>query len=807
LPEATGAPLAAAAGVLRVSAHAEDAALDAELRAHGLALKGSEARTIAATLGRDPTLVEAHAFDAQWSEHCSYKSSRHYLKRLPTDGPTVLQGPQEDAGIVRLGAWQGKTYGIVFAHESHNHPSQVVPFEGAATGIGGIVRDVLCMGARVIAVADPLRFGPLDDPHCRYVAQGVVDGIAAYGNAIGVPNIAGDVFFHDGFRDNCLVNVVALGLIEATDVIHSAAPPEADGWDIVLVGKATDRSGFGGAAFSSLVLDEEDAEQNKGAVQVPDPFLKNVIMRASYRVFDVLRERGLTVGFKDLGAGGIMGCTAELVASGGFGAIVDLDRCPTSQERLPPAVIAVGETQERLAWVVPPSFTPELLAIYNDEFSLPQIARGAQAAVIGTVTKERRYVLRHGGGTAMDVDIDFLTGGIRYDRPTAPTPIADDAPPASIGAAAAAPGAAFACGDASDDERYRELQATLERLLAHRDVCSRRPIYERYDSVVRGTTAIPCGYGDAGLIVPVEGAPLGCALGLGGNPRLGALDARLAAEDAVVEAIRNVAAVGARAAALTDCLNFGNPEVPQQMGELVAAIDGLAHAARELAVPFVSGNVSLYNTAAGGTSIPASPIVACVGTLDDVSFALTPALTTPGSALYLIGGFGDALGASVFADVFDARDRRVARFEYAALRGELGLLDAANRAGLVTAAHDVSDGGLLVALAEMAFAAYAPLGVRSDVACPCAWTRGSAGHLGALFGERSGFVVEVRDAPAFDALAAARGLAHRVAHLGTVTAEPTLALFGHAIPVARLRDAWSLPLRDFYADALAETAG
>ncbi|MBD5634124.1 MAG: phosphoribosylformylglycinamidine synthase, partial [Candidatus Eremiobacteraeota bacterium] len=264
------------------------------MRALGLALKASEMRTIAKKLGRPPTIVEAHAFDAQWSEHCSYKSSRHFLSRLPTDGPTVMQGPQEDAGIVHLGSWRGEQYGIVIAHESHNHPSQVVPFEGAATGIGGIVRDVLCMGARVIAVADPLRFGPQDDPHCRYVAQGVVDGIAAYGNAIGVPNIAGDVYFHEGFRDNCLVNVVALGLVEREGIIHSAAPPDAAGWDIVLVGKATDRSGFGGAAFSSLVLDEADAEQNRGAVQVPDPFLKNVIMRASYRAFDVIRERRLT---------------------------------------------------------------------------------------------------------------------------------------------------------------------------------------------------------------------------------------------------------------------------------------------------------------------------------------------------------------------------------------------------------------------------------------------------------------------------------------------------------------------------------
>ncbi len=779
---------------LGVSGAGDDAALARLLREQGLALSVDEARRIAATLDRDPTLVEAHAFAAQWSEHCSYKSSRHLLRRLPTTGPTVMQGPQEDAGIVHLGSFEGRRYGIVIAHESHNHPSQVVPFEGAATGIGGIVRDVLCMGARVIALADPLRFGPREDPHCRYVAQGVVDGIAAYGNAIGVPNIAGDVYFHEGFRDNCLVNVVALGIVEERGIVHSRAPDGAAGWDIVLVGKATDRSGFGGAAFSSLVLDAEDAELNKGAVQVPDPFLKNVIMRASYRAFDVIAERGLTVGFKDLGAGGIMGCTAEIVSSGGYGAVVDLERCPTSQANLPAAVIAVGETQERLTWVVPPHFTAELLAIYNDEFSLPEIARGAQAAVVGRVTAEKRYVLRHGGETVMDVDIDFLTGDIRYDR------------------TAGEPREAARAGDVGDararraaEAAYRELPATLARVLAHPDVCSRRPIYERFDSVVRGTTAIPCGYADAGVVVPVEGSALGVALGLGGNPRIGVLDAGLAAENAVLEAIRNVVAVGAVPGGMTDCLNFGNPERPEQMGELARAIDGLARAATELAVPFVSGNVSLYNTSAGGGSIPASPIVACVGTFADVSYALTPGLRAPGATLFFVGAFSDALGGSAFASVLGSDDARVERPEYARERVQIALLAAANAANLVSAAHDVSDGGLLVAIAEMAFATLAgeALGVACDADAPSAWTGGSTGDAEALFGESGGYVVETPRPDAFLALAAAHGVAAHA--VGRVIAEPVLSFFGHRMPLRELYDAWSAPLADFYADAAVES--
>ena len=293
-----------------------------------------------------------------------------------------MLGPGEDAGILHLGEHDGERYGIVVAHESHNHPSQVVPFEGAATGIGGIVRDVLCMGAEVIGVADPLRFGRVDDPHShqRYVAHSVVDGIGAYGNAIGVPNLAGDVYFDERFDDNCLVNVVALGLVKEREIIHSSRRRVPQGWDIVLVGKATDPSGFGGASFSSLTLDAADEEANKGAVQVPDPFLKNVLMRATYRVFAMLRERKLTVGFKDLGRRRLHGLHGRDRRSGGFGADIDLDRVNVAVDGMPPEVIAVGETQERLIWVVPPEFTPEVLRIYNEEFTLPQIAHNARAA-------------------------------------------------------------------------------------------------------------------------------------------------------------------------------------------------------------------------------------------------------------------------------------------------------------------------------------------------------------------------------------------------------------------------------------------
>ncbi|MBV8066556.1 MAG: phosphoribosylformylglycinamidine synthase subunit PurL, partial [Candidatus Eremiobacteraeota bacterium] len=558
-----------------------------------VALREDELQRIAQHLGREPSIVELHAFDAQWSEHCSYKSSRHHLSRLPTSGGSVVLGPGEDAGAVHLGAHEGERFAVVVAHESHNHPSQVVPFEGAATGTGGIVRDVLCMGAEVIAVADPLRFGRSE--HARHVAQGAVDGIGAYGNAIGVPNLAGDVYFDEGFDENCLVNVVALGIVKEADLIHSHAPKAAEDWSIVLVGKATDPSGFGGASFSSLTLDAGEVEVNKGAVQVPDPFLKNVLMRASYRVFALLRERKISAAFKDLGAGGIMGCSAEITASGGYGAAINLDAVNVAVEGMRPEVIAVGETQERLLWILPPEIASEVVRIYNDEFSLPEIAHNARATVIGRVTAERRYVLRYRGDVVMDVESDFLTGSIRDELPYTEV-VHRSSSRAELPAV--------------------EVEQLFARVLAHPDVASREPLYRRYDAVVRGSTILPRGAADAGVLAPIAGSRLGVALSVAGNPRYGRIDPSYAAQHAVVEAMRRVVAVGARPIALTDCLNFGNPRKPDQYGAFVSAVDGLARAAAELDLPFVSGNVSLYNETADGRAIPASPIVACIGAVD-----------------------------------------------------------------------------------------------------------------------------------------------------------------------------------------------
>lgn len=752
-----------------------DEELSAAASQVGLALSVAELRKIAEGLGREPSTVEIHAFDAQWSEHCSYKSSRHLLRSLPSKGPTVMLGPGQDAGILHLGEWNGERYGVVIAHESHNHPSQIVPFEGAATGVGGIVRDVLCMGATLIAIADPLRFGRIEDAdsHQHYVAQGVVDGIAAYGNAIGIPNIAGDVYFDDGFAENCLVNVVALGLIKEDDIIHSAAPRGSAGWDIVLVGKATDASGFGGAAFSSVALNAADREANKGAVQVPDPFLKNVMMRASYRVFEMLREGRITAGFKDLGAGGIMGCTAELCAGGGYGAIIDLDDVATAQKDLHAAVVAIGETQERLAWILPPDVTPRVLEIYNREFSLPEIALGARATVIGVVQNDERYVMRSGGATVMDVPIDLLTGPITVE-------------PA---------GQALQANVSSDPPREVDFAEQLPRVLAHRDVCSREPLYRQYDGVVRGTTVIARGSGDAGVIAPIAGAALGIALSVDGNPRYGKLSAARAAELAVCEANRNVIAVGARPIGLTDCLNFGNPRNPAHYAELESAIEGLAHAARSLDIPYVSGNVSLYNEGKNGRAVPPSPIVACVGRITDISKTATLALKAEGSKLYLCGRRQSALGGSVIAELAGWQGT-LPFADCDALRAEREFILQAFEANVILSAHDISDGGLLTTLAEMSFGD-GSLRLGARVAPWSDWAQ-EAGSAGAYFGEAGGFILEVDAArqPEFDGFANSEHLFKQC--IGETMKEPALYVGHVRFDLRTLHEAWRAPLTEAY---------
>jgi phosphoribosylformylglycinamidine synthase len=757
------------------------------LAARGVALQPDEVTLLLELLGRPPRWPEAVLFGILWSEHCSYKSSRHLLKRLPTEAPQVILGPGEDAGVVALPP-PCDHLALVMAHESHNHPSQVLPVEGAATGVGGIVRDVGCMGAEVVGVLDALRFG---DPvaggvETRDIVRGVVQGIADYGNALGVPNLGGDAVFDAGFGTNCLVNVMALGLAPRDGILRSRVPEGEGPWAFVLVGKPTDDSGFGGASFAS---DAIGAEDRRGAVQLPDPFLKRVLHVANAEMFRRIRERGIPAGFKDLGAGGIACATSELAAAGGRGATIVLDDAHRVARPVAPEVLLCAETQERYCWVLPESFAAEACAIYNERFALHEVMPGAGARVIGRATDEGRYRVTWADETLVDCPVDALTTGRRIERPARARRRAKPAPPT-----AAAPG----------------VREALLRLLGSPNGGSREYLYRHYDGEVQARTCLRRGEGDATVFRADPARGLGVALAVAGNPHWCAGDPERGAAHAVAEAARRVACVGARPLALTDCLNFGSPEDPEVMADLEATLAGLAAAANALGglaspgqpLPFVSGNVSLYNQSAE-RAIPPSPIVLCAGTLTDLTTAVGLRLRRPGSFLLLVGGPRGGLDGSLYAR--EALGVPIGAPPSLDLAVEAVLqavaVDAAERRA-VSAAHQVAGGGALAAVVEMSLACPddEPLGADLDL-----------GVLGddlaqACFAEGPGIVFEV-DPEGADALVAAavgRGLA--AWPIGVVSREPRLRVLHPAAGTvgwdrAELRDATLAPLRRLWNEA------
>ena len=711
---------------------ADDARLAARLKAANVRLTPGEARRVAELLGRNPTMVELVLFDTMWSEHCSYKSSRSVLREfLPTEAPNVILGPGEDAGIIYLTTHRGERYALVVAHESHNHPSQVVPAEGAATGVGGIVRDVYCMGADVIGVLDALRFGDLTGRNaevCREIASGVISGIAGYANALGVPNLGGDVVFHPGYDENCLVNVVAVGVVKEKEIVRSRVPAEAaeEDYEFILVGKPTDASGFGGASFASAVLDEEDLEQNKGAVQLPDPFLKRVIVEATKEALALARREKAAIGFKDLGAGGIACVSSELAAHGGFGMDLNLDLESQDGGPFPPEVLSCSETQERFGLAVPSRITGKVLKVYNEDFELPRLYPGAGARVVGKVRRDGQYRLFYRGTAVVDAPVEAITEGIRYERTARPGPspveLVDPPPPA-------------------------DLNETLLAVVAHPNVASREYVYRSYDTEVQGRAVFRPGEADASLLLPIPGSAVGVAVSVDGNPVRGALDPYWGGATAVAEAMRNVAAVGAVPQCLTDCLNFGNPEDPAVFHQFREAVRGLGDAARRLGLkgepnaplPFVSGNVSFYNESTTGRAIPPSPIVACFGTIDDYSRAVPQTVRLAGTRLVLVGNRRRELGGSIYYAVRGIAGGLPPTVDFDHERGVLhGTIDAIDR-GLVLSCHDISEGGLATAVFEMiagtGFGAALeldahPFGLKPDEA---------------LFSESGGFVLEVRE--------------------------------------------------------------
>lgn len=713
------------------------------LKENKIGLTIAEARSVTTLLGRDPTLTEAIIFGIQGSEHCSYRSSRQHLKKLPTKAPNVMLGVGEDSGIVEIAEINGKKYGIIMAHESHNHPSQVVPYEGAATGVGGIVRDVVCMGGRVIATADPLRFGDLKNEKSRLIANGVVDGIAGYGNAIGVPNLAGDAYFNQKFDDNCLVNVVALGVVAEDEIIHSRIPANAEGYDIIFVGKPTDNSGMGGAAFASVVLKEEEREINKGAVQEPNPFLKRHMLRATYDLFEILKKQGdiQRVGCKDMGAGGNTCASLEMAAASGFGAEIDLEKVHVAMDNLHPSVIACAETQERLCWMCPPSLTQLILDHYNKKWALPDIAANARASHVGKV-KTGNYVLKYKGVTVCDAPPSALTEGLRYERAYEP------------------PATAEAEKEIPEPITEKAWQDVFLRLLASPNIASRAPVYENYDKVVQGQTVIEPGEADAGVMAPFrnrEDVPraqqnIGIALSVDANPRYARIDSYTAAVNAVCESARNVAAVGAVPWAVTDCLNFGNPEKPDHMWTFVESVRGIADALNGIGlrgfpentpIPCISGNVSFYNESVN-ESIDPSPVIGMLGRLNDIRKTTTMQCKDIGTNLYLIGLRKNELGGSAYHELHNQLGENVPLNNPKEVRKEIDCILDFFEEGLVLSCHDISDGGLAVAIAEILMGGSGTGAIGATV--ELAETAEPEVSLTArLFGETGGFVIEATE--------------------------------------------------------------
>ena len=647
-------------------------------------------------LKRPPTLAELILFSIQGSEHSSYKSSKEHIKHFVTDGPDVILGAKDDAGIVSIAKdSKNNRYGLVLSHESHNHPSQIVPYEGAATGVGGNVRDVCCMGAEVVALGDGLRFGNIKNNKTKWIHDGVVGGIAGYGNPLGIPNICGDLYYDDRYNDNCLVTIITAGIVREKDVIRSRAPKNAEGYDLVLVGKPTDNSGFGGASFASLELEEEKEQQNKGAVQEPNAFLERHILKSTYELFKHFQKHNMTdkVGFKDLGAGGVACASVELADAAGMGAEVWADEIHTSASGLPSHIVLCSETQERFMWVCNPKVTPTILDHYNKKFDLPNVSLRAQAKTVGKIIKEPRYTVYANKKKIVDGPIKKINEGFVYKRPlkSVKTIKKENSLPS-----------------------IKNYNNVVMNLLKNENIASRAPVYECYDKNVQGRVVLERSVSEAGVVAvfgagfPQEIRGAGFSAAIAHNPKIGESSPYLTAQHAVLEATAKVVASGSTPVALTDCLCFGNPEKPEQMWQFSESCRGIKEACSKLGfehgagLPIVAGNVSFYNQS-GERAVPPSPIIGCFGKTNDVSLSIKNSLQDKESTLLLLGGVGNKLGGSMVVDLFGVENNDVHNFSVTKYNKMLNaLLELINKRAVLSS-RVVTRGGLVVALAKMSF--------------------------------------------------------------------------------------------------------
>jgi phosphoribosylformylglycinamidine synthase II len=675
-----------------------------------LGLIDSEYERIRELLQRDPNDVELAMFSLLWSEHCAYKHSRKLLRRLPTEGARVLMGPGENAGAVDVGAG----HAVAFKVESHNHPSAIEPFQGAATGVGGILRDVFALGARPIAILDSLRFGELSSERSRYLLDRVVAGIGHYGNSIGVPTVGGEIYFEAPYEQNCLVNAMCVGLARADRMVRSAA--SGPGNVVVLLGASTGRDGIGGASvLASAELAE--GEEKRPSVQIGDPFEEKKLMECCLELLD----RGLLVALQDLGAAGLTSSSAEMASAGGVGIDLDLDRVPLREADMEAFEIMISESQERMLAVLDPSSVEELMV------TCERWQTGA--AAIGEVTDTGRIRVMRGGDVVGDVPVSALIDAC---------PLYDLEPEQ--------PGD-WLYGNQVSLDRDADPNGVLTALLASPSVASKRWVFEQYDSVVQSRTLRRPESADA-AVLKLDETGAAIAIAIDGNGRRVACDPYRGTIEAVLECAQNLACVGAEPLGLTNCLNFGNPEKPHVAWQLDRSVQGLADACAALRVPVVGGNVSLYNETESGPIYP-TPVVGMVGELPDPGRAAGIALGE-GDAIALVGPFAPSLAASQLAKLRGDLANGLPGVMLEAVRAAIELVRDAVRAGTVSCAHDVSDGGLACALAESAISG--GVGVRVDLD-RLVELRGASGEA-CLFGEGPGGFAVAGAAAELGALAA-----------------------------------------------------
>ncbi|MGH7119185.1 MAG: phosphoribosylformylglycinamidine synthase subunit PurL [Acetobacteraceae bacterium] len=717
-----------------------DSAASATLAAE-FGLAPEEYAEALAILGRSATVTELAIFAAMWSEHCSYKSSRIWLRELPTEAPWVIQGPGENAGVVAI----GRDLAAVFKIESHNHPSFIAPYQGAATGVGGILRDVFTMGARPIATLNALRFGDPADPTTRRLVDGVVRGIGGYGNCVGVPTVGGEINFHRAYNGNPLVNAMAVGIAPRERIFRSTAA--GIGNPVVYVGARTGRDGIHGATMASAAFGT-DVAAKKPAVQVGDPFTEKLLIEACLE----LMATDAIIAIQDMGAAGLTSSAVEMAGKGGLGIVLDLDRVPLREARMQAYEIMLSESQERMLVVLDPAREQIARAIF-EKWEL-------EFAVVGRLTDTGRIIVQRAGRTEADIPLAPLAASAPlYRRPLATPP----PPPQFDPAAILSP---------------PDLQTALLQLIACPDLCSRAWVWDQYDATLGGQTVRRPGTADA-AVIRIEGETLALALTTDCTPRYCAADPDAGAAQAVVEAWRNLTATGARPLALTNNLNFGNPENAVVMGQFAAAIRGMAQACRALDFPVVSGNVSLYNETAGRGILP-TPVIGGLGVLDDARQAVGLALSA-GLELVLVGRTRGWLGQSLW--LREIAGMEAGRPPPVDLRAERQNGDFVRRqiiGGAVQACHDVSDGGLLIAITEMALAG--SVGVRL-IEPPATL----APH-GFWFGEdQARYVLGVADAASVIAEAAQAGVPAQ--RLGTAEGTHLTLGDGIAISLAALREA------------------